>query len=76
MINHPVEIIHGFPDAVLHPALHLVGGPAELARRYGLPDGDEYVSDCHLCYLVRKNLLDRFPEHLAPKQVYGAEATQ
>ncbi len=47
------------------------GGPAKLAEMYGLPEGDDYVSDCHLCYLIRKKLLDRFPEHLCPKQVYG-----
>ena len=49
----------------------VAGGPAELARRYGLPDGDRYVSDCHLCYLVRKNLLKEFPTYLCPEQVYG-----
>lgn len=47
------------------------GGPAELAREYGLPEGDSYVSDCHLCYLIRKKLVDQFPEYLTPKQVYG-----
>lgn len=56
-----------------HPVIGplLAGGPAELARRYGLPEGDDYVSDCHLCYLVRKNLLTAFPESLCPAQVYG-----
>jgi hypothetical protein len=49
----------------------LKGGPAELARIYGLPQGDSYVSHCHLCYLIRKKLIDRFPEYLCPKQVYG-----
>ena len=53
----------------------LAGGPAELARRYGLPAGEEYVSDCHLCYLVRCNLLERFPEQLCPGQVYGVTST-
>jgi len=49
----------------------LKGGPAELAREYGLPEGDSYVSECHLCYLVRKKLIDKFPEYLCPNQVYG-----
>jgi hypothetical protein len=49
----------------------VAGGPSELARRYGLPDGDRYVSDCHLCYLVRKSLLNDFPAYLCPQQVYG-----
>lgn len=60
-----------------NPASHPIigplirGGPAELARVYGLPEGEDYVSDCHLCYLVRKKLLDKFPQYLCPKQVYG-----
>lgn len=49
----------------------LRGGPAELAHAYGLPEGDCYVSACHLCYLVRQGLLERFPEYLAPREVYG-----
>jgi hypothetical protein len=49
----------------------LRGGPAELARVYGLPDGDAYVSGCHLCYLARRALIERFPAYLAPAQVYG-----
>jgi hypothetical protein len=49
----------------------LKGGPAELAREYGLPEGDSYVSECHLCYLIRKKLIDKFPEYLCPNQVYG-----
>lgn len=49
----------------------LRGGPAELARVYGLPDGEEYVSACHLCYLTRESLLSRYPQHLRPPQVYG-----
>ena len=67
------EIMAGYNPAE-HPVIGplLAGGPAELARRYGLPDGEDYVSDCHLCYLVRRNLLADFPELLCPAQVYGA----
>jgi len=60
-------------DPQAHPIVGplLTGGPAALADKYGLPEGEEYVSDCHLCYLVRRNLLDRFPESLCPPLVYG-----
>jgi len=47
------------------------GGPAELARVYGLPEGDAYASDCHLCFLVRRSCVDRFPGYLCPASVYG-----
>jgi len=47
------------------------GGPAALAKEYGLELPDDFVDECHYCYAVRKALLDRFPEYLAPRQVYG-----
>lgn len=49
----------------------LAGGPVLLAERNGLFVNDNYVDECHLCYGIRKQLLDRYPEHLGPKQVYG-----
>jgi hypothetical protein len=49
----------------------LAGGPAQLAREYGVVLESGYVDECHCCYLVRKALVDRFPEHLAPRQVYA-----
>ncbi|MBN1287689.1 MAG: radical SAM protein [Anaerolineae bacterium] len=47
------------------------GGPAQLAREYDVPHAAGYVDACHLCYTTRLALLDRFPEVLAPRQVYG-----
>jgi hypothetical protein len=47
------------------------GGPASLARQYGVEHEAGYVDECHFCYVVRRCLIDRFPRHLAPKQVYG-----
>ncbi len=47
------------------------GGPAALAREYGFTRRTGCVDACHLCYLVRKALIDRFPQYLAPRQVYG-----
>jgi hypothetical protein len=67
-----VEIMRDYRP-LEHPIVGplITGGPTALARRYGVPDGANYASACHLCYLVRKNLLDRFPEYLCPTQVYG-----
>ncbi len=47
------------------------GGPAELARRYGLTPEATYADACHLCYEARIALRQRFPEILAPDQMYG-----
>lgn len=49
------------------------GGPALLAKEYNVEHEDKYVDACHFCYLVRLALIDRFPQYLAPKQVYGLE---
>jgi hypothetical protein len=48
------------------------GGPAELARRHGLPDREGYADACHLCYEVRRSLRERYPETLTPDQMYGS----
>lgn len=55
--------------AIVGPLLQ--GGPAELAARYELPHDDGYADACHLCYTARLHLRPRFPELLAPGQVYG-----
>jgi organic radical activating enzyme len=66
------ELIKGY-NPKKHPICGplIEGGPAELVRRYNLPHEDTYVDECHLCYLARLALLDKFPSYLGPKQVYG-----
>ncbi len=49
------------------------GGPAELARAHGIEPDTEFVDECHACFSIRRALVDRFPEILAPRQVYGFE---
>ena len=49
----------------------LKGGPAELARHYELKRKPGYSDACHLCYEARCTLRTRFPEILAPDQMYG-----
>jgi hypothetical protein len=66
------ELVRDYdPDA--HPICGplLRGGPAELAREYDFPCEEGYIDACHLCFAVRLALIDRFPEFLAPRQVYG-----
>jgi hypothetical protein len=52
------------------------GGPALLAKEYNVRCEGRYVDACHFCYLLRLELLDRFPEYLTPRQVYGIEEGQ
>jgi len=49
----------------------LRGGPAELARHYDVSLEPTYADACHLCYTTRTALRPRFPEVLAPDQMYG-----
>jgi hypothetical protein len=66
------EIMAGYradAHAVCGPLL--AGGPAELARELGAETAVGYISECHCCYSVRKAAIDRHPEELAPRQVYG-----
>lgn len=69
----PFSILVASYDARAHPICGplLEGGPAALATAYQVPHEPGYVSACHLCYLTRRALLDRFPALLAPRQVYG-----
>ncbi|MFX0028431.1 MAG: radical SAM protein [Candidatus Hermodarchaeota archaeon] len=49
------------------------GGPAQLVREFNIEHEDRYVDACHLCYLIRLKMLDKFPDYLTPKQVYGLD---
>ena len=62
-------------DPGIHPICGplIRGGPAALISEHAVAHRDEYISACHLCYEARRTLLERFPKHLAPRQVYGLE---
>ena len=60
-------------DADRHPIVGplLAGGPAQLVREHGLTHEPGYADHCHLCYEARCALRGRFPDELAPDQMYG-----
>jgi hypothetical protein len=62
-------------DAGSHPICGPLvrGGPARLAEEYDVAHEETYVDECHFCYCARTALLGRFPDYLAPRQVYGLE---
>ena len=49
----------------------LRGGPAELVREHKIEHEEGYVDECHLCYSARLKLRKKFPNLLAPDQMYG-----
>ena len=75
MWDAPLSKIVKQYDADSHPICGplLKRGPVRLAQEYGVPHEAEYVDACHMCYLVRRALIDRFPQYLAPRSVYGLQ---
>lgn len=73
MWQMPLEEIIKSYDAKEHPVVKYIlkGGPALLAEHNRTECKEKYVDACHLCHETRKQLIERFPGHLAPKQVYG-----
>ncbi len=49
------------------------GGPAEFVKELGVMPKTGYIDECHFCYLSRRAIIDKFPDYLTPRQVYGLE---
>jgi hypothetical protein len=73
MWQKPLSELVSKYEAQSHPICGplVEGGPALLAKYHNVECDQGYVDECHLCYLTRRALIDRFPEYLAPRQVYG-----
>ena len=73
LLQRPLAELFATYDPATHPVTGplLDGGPAELLRRYDLPCRGGYCDACHLCDTSRRMLRERFPEVLAPDQMYG-----
>ncbi len=73
LLERPLTEIMRDYDPGTHPIVGplLAGGPAELLNRYELPHEQAYADACHLCYISRCKLRDRFPGVLTPDQMYG-----
>ena len=69
-----VEVLNTYdPDS--HPVCGplLKGGPAALAKKYNILHADRYVDECHFCSDLCKSLVERFPQYLTPRRIYGLE---
>lgn len=73
LFEKPLRQICDEYDADAHPICGplLSGGPAALVTEYHLDHASSYADACHLCYEARVALRARFPELLAPDQMYG-----
>jgi len=77
LFERPLKEIVAAYDPQAHPVAGplLTGGPVGLVEKYGLPHEEACVDACHLCYLARTMLRERFPEYLGPGQMYGEGLT-
>jgi MoaA/NifB/PqqE/SkfB family radical SAM enzyme len=77
LFERPLPELFDRYDPVAHPVTGplLDGGPAELVRRYDLSCRGAYCDACHLCDTARRTLRPRFPDVLAPDQMYGGRAS-
>ena len=68
------EISHNY-SAKSHPICGplIWGGPAELAKALGVKPESGYIDECHICYLVRREAADNYPDFLCPRLVYGLD---
>jgi hypothetical protein len=66
------EIIENF-GIQSHAIIRLLKtkGPSGLMKDSTIPPDAEYVSNCHCCYSIRRDLIDSYPVWFAPRQVYG-----
>jgi len=73
LLERPLTEIMRDYDPDSHPVVGplLAGGPVEIVNRYELPHEQGYADACHLCYISRCKLKDRFPDVLTPDQMYG-----
>jgi MoaA/NifB/PqqE/SkfB family radical SAM enzyme len=73
LFEKPLRQICDEYDADAHPICGplLSGGPAALVTGYNILHASSYADACHLCYEARTTLRARFPELLAPDQMYG-----
>ena len=75
MWQKPLSQLVAEYDPKSHPICGplIQGGPAELVRRAGFEPQAGYVDECHLCYSTRKAVIDKHPDCLGPRQVYGLD---
>jgi len=66
------EIVNSY-EPLSNPIVRVLlqGGPTALVKEFDLPHEQSYADACHLCYEARLQLRKRFPDVLAPGQMYG-----
>jgi MoaA/NifB/PqqE/SkfB family radical SAM enzyme len=64
-----IEEYNPSENPILEPLVR--GGPVALVEKFTLPHDEVYADACHLCYVARCMLRDKYPNILVPDQMYG-----
>jgi MoaA/NifB/PqqE/SkfB family radical SAM enzyme len=64
-----IEEYNPYENPILEPLVR--GGPKALVEKFSLPHDEVYADACHLCYTARCMLRHKYPDILAPGQMYG-----
>ena len=56
-------------NPILEPLIR--GGPVALVEKFDLPHDGFYADACHLCFTARCILRKKYPNILAPNEMYG-----
>jgi MoaA/NifB/PqqE/SkfB family radical SAM enzyme len=64
-----IEEYNPYENPILEQLIR--GGPAALIEAFSLSHEEGYADACHLCYVARSILRSKYPNVLAPGQMYG-----
>jgi organic radical activating enzyme len=64
-----IEEYNPYANPILEPLVR--GGPVALVEKFSLLHDEVYADACHLCYAARLMLRNKYPDILAPDQMYG-----
>jgi len=64
-----IEEYNPYENPILEPLIR--GGPVALVEKFSLPHDEVYADACHLCSAARCMLRNKYPDILAPDQMYG-----
>jgi len=64
-----IEEYDSHKNPILEPLIR--GGPVALVEKFDLPHDGFYADACHLCFAARCMLRKKYPDVLAPDEMYG-----
>ncbi|MBX5328739.1 MAG: radical SAM protein [Candidatus Bathyarchaeota archaeon] len=64
-----IEEYNPYENPILEPLVR--SGPVALVEKFCLSHEEAYADACHMCYAARLLLRNKYPDVLAPDQMYG-----